>query len=120
MLLFLCARFLIQSLESLGRDLLLDEVPEVILNTKTFLWKTLINDWILAKDRKELILYLESIQEVLEGVQILLNEKYLKLNHDKETIFQNRYLVPNKVLEINLNSVSENGVYKDFEGTVES
>jgi len=117
-LLFLCARYLIQSLESLGRDLLLDEVPEVILNTKTFLWKTLINDWILAKDRKELILYLESLQEVLAGVQILLNEKYLKINNDKETIFQNRYLVPNKVLEINLNSVSENGVYKDFEGTV--
>jgi len=118
MTLFFCARYLLQSLQKLGRDLMLDEIPEIVLNTKTFLWKTLINDWILAKDRKELILYLESISEVLEGIQELLNAKYLTVDADSETIFQNRYLVPNEVLEINLNSVSENGVYKDFEGTV--
>jgi len=116
--LYLSAKYLIHSIEKLGRDLLIDEIPEIILNTKTFLWKTLINDWILAKDRKELILYMESIVEVLDEIQNLLNQKFLQLNHDKETIFQNRYLVPNSVLEINLNSVSENGVYKDFEGTV--
>ena len=116
--LYLCAKYLIYSIEKLGRDLLIDEIPEIILNTKTFLWQTLINDWILAKDRKELILYLESIVDVLDGIQNLLNQKFLQLNHDKETIFQNRYSVPNSVLEVNLNSVSENGVYKDFEGTV--
>jgi hypothetical protein len=117
-LLFLCARYLIHSIERLGRELLIDEMPEIILNTKVFLWSTLINDWILAKDRKELILYLESILEVLDGIQHLLSEKFLKVEYDKESIFQNRYLDPNPVLEINLNSVSENGVYKDFEGTV--
>ena len=57
---YFSAKYLIHSIEKLGRDLLIDEIPEIILNTKTFLWKTLINDWILAKDRKELILYMES------------------------------------------------------------
>ena len=40
--------------------------------------------------------------DVLDGIQNLLNQKFLQLNQDKETIFQNRYSVPNSVLEVNL------------------
>ena len=45
-------------------------------------------------------------------------KKYLNIEEQENTTFKNRHLEPNPVLEINLNSVSENGVYKDFEGSV--
>ena len=48
----------------------------------------------------------------------MLVENYLQIEDDENLIFQNRHLEPNPVLEINLNSVSENGIYKDFEGSV--
>ena len=96
----------------------IDQIPEIIRDAKVSLWKTLINDWVLAGDRYEVVSYLESIVKILEQVEELLVENYLQLEDDENLIYQNRHLEPNPVLEINLNSVSENGIYKDFEGSV--
>ena len=112
------AKYVISSIERAGRDLQIQDLPEIIRDTKVFLWKTVINDWVMAGNRNELIQYLESIIEVLESVELLLVQDYLDVDNDDDTIFQNRHLEPNPVLEINLNSVSENGIYKDFQGSV--
>ncbi|MDC0140727.1 hypothetical protein OAI72_00860 [bacterium] len=112
------AKYVISSIEKAGRDLQIQDLPEIIRDTKVFLWKTVINDWVMAGNRNELIQYLESIIEVLESVELLLVQDFLDVDNDDDTIFQNRHLEPNPVLEINLNSVSENGIYKDFQGSV--
>ena len=112
------AKYVISSIEKAGRDLQIQDLPEIIRDTKVFLWKTVINDWVMAGNRNELIQYLESIIEVLESVELLLVQDFLDVDNDDDTIFQNRHLEPNPVLEINLNSVGENGIYKDFQGSV--
>ena len=118
-LIFFCiSKYVIGNIERVGKKLQIHALPEVLRDTKVFLWKTLINDWVLAEDRKELIQYLESISNVLDNVHDLLADKFLDVEITDDTIFQNRHLEPNPVLEINLNSVSENGIYKDFEGSV--
>ncbi|MDC0058355.1 hypothetical protein OAJ22_00415 [Acidimicrobiaceae bacterium] len=115
---FFISKYVIGNIERVGRKLEVQALPEILRDTKVFLWKTLINDWVLAEDRKELIKYLESISNVLDNVHDLLVDKFLDIEITDDTIFQNRHLEPNPVLEINLNSVSENGIYKDFEGSV--
>ena len=115
---YFIARHIIRNIEKVGRKLNIDQIPEIIRDAKVSLWKTLINDWVLAGDRYEVVSYLESIVKVLEQVEELLVENYLQLEDDENLIYQNRHLEPNPVLEINLNSVSENGIYKDFEGSV--
>ena len=115
---YFIARHIIRNIEKVGRKLNIDQIPEIIRDAKVSLWKTLINDWVLAGDRYEVVSYLESIVKVLEQVEELLVENYMQLEDDENLIYQNRHLEPNPVLEINLNSVSENGIYKDFEGSV--
>ena len=115
---FFISKYVIRNIERVGKKLQIQALPEILRDTKVFLWKTLINDWVLAEDKKELIKYLESISNVLDNVHDLLVDKFLDVEITDDTIFQNRHLEPNPVLEINLNSVSENGIYKDFEGSV--
>jgi hypothetical protein len=115
---YLIAKHIINNIERVGRKLSIHLIPEIVRDAKVFLWRTLINDWVLAGDRFEVINYLESIVTILEQVEELLVENYLQLDDEDDSIFQNRHLEPNPILEINLNSVSENGIYKDFEGSV--
>lgn len=117
-LIFITAKFVIRNIERAGERLSIKILPEVLQNSKLFLWKTLINDWVLASDRNEVIEYLQAIISVLEEIDVLLTEKYLDIEIETDDIFQDRYLEPNPVLEANLNSVSENGIFKDFEGSV--
>lgn len=116
---YLIAKHIINNIERVGRKLSIHLIPEIVRDAKVFLWRTLINDWVLAGDRFEVINYLESIVTILEQVEELLVENYLQLVDEDDSIFQNRHLEPNPILEINLNSVSENGIYKDFEGSVD-
>ena len=118
MFFYLTSRYAINKIERVGRHLEISEYPETIRRVKIFLWTTLINDWVLSSDRFELISYLESMIEILDNIEELLSQKYLNIEEQENTTFKNRHLEPNPVLEINLNSVSENGVYKDFEGSV--
>lgn len=118
MFFYLTSRYAINKIERVGRHLEISEYPETIRRVKIFLWTTLINDWVLSGDRFELISYLESMIEILDNIEELLSQKYLNIEEQENTTFKNRHLEPNPVLEINLNSVSENGVYKDFEGSV--
>ena len=115
---FFVAKYVIANIERVGRKLHIQALPEILRDTKVFLWRTLINDWVLAEDRKELIQYLQSISNVLDNVHNLLVDKFLEVEISDDTIFQHRHIEPNPILEINLNSVSENGIYKDFEGSV--
>ena len=115
---FFVAKYVIANIERVGRKLYIQALPEILRDTKVFLWRTLINDWVLAEDRNELIQYLQSISNVLDNVHNLLVDKFLEVEISDDTIFQHRHIEPNPILEINLNSVSENGIYKDFEGSV--
>jgi len=117
-LIYFAAKYVISNIYRVGKNLNIDLLPEIIRDSKVFLWKTLINDWVLASDRNEVIQYLEALIVVLEEIDILLSEKYLDIEFDTDEIFKDRYLEPNPVLEANLNSVSENGIFKDFEGSV--
>ncbi len=116
--LYIIAKFVINNIERVGKKLKIEIIPEIIRDAKVFLWKTLINDWVLASDRYEIVEYLNSIIDILDNVQELLIENYLNIEDSDDLIFQKRHLEPNPILETNLNSVSENGIYKDFEGSV--
>ena len=102
---FFISKYVIGNIERVGKKLQIQALPEILRDTKVFVSKTLINDWVLAEDRKELIKYLESISNVLDNVHDLLVDKFLDVEITDDTIFQNRHLEPNPVLEINLNSV---------------
>ena len=118
LILFIISKYIINKIERVGRKLEIAQFPEIIRDSKVFLWKTIINDWVLASDRNEVICYLEAIHEVLGSIQNLLLEKYYENIEADDATFHSRHLEPNPKLEVNLNSVSENGVYKDFEGSV--